>query len=122
MSGPRPGRAYLLLFDGAFGSHAITETLTRAPADLHWVGWAMAFRAHFYNIEVEDKLYPLRPLRSQSAAALLRHRKARSSCSLMSRHGGRRIVSSGGRPLDQVSAWTKSSPRCAELSPCCSCR
>src|SRR4029078_13432333 len=53
------GRAYLLLFDGAFGSRfAITETLTRAtPLILTGLAAAVAFRAHFYNIGAEGQLY-----------------------------------------------------------------
>jgi simple sugar transport system permease protein len=53
------GKAYLLLFDGAFGSRfAITETLTRAtPLMLTGLAAAVAFRAHFYNIGAEGQLY-----------------------------------------------------------------
>ena len=60
-SGPvrRWASAYLLLFDGAFGSRfAITETLTRAtPLMLTGLAAAVAFRAHFYNIGAEGQLY-----------------------------------------------------------------
>lgn len=53
------GRAYLLLFKGAFGSRfAITETLTRAtPLILTGLAAAVAFRSHFYNIGAEGQLY-----------------------------------------------------------------
>ena len=58
-AGAPVGRAYLLLFDGAFGSRfAITETLTRAtPLMLTGLAAAVAFRAHFYNIGAEGQLY-----------------------------------------------------------------
>jgi len=58
-AGAPVGRAYLLLFDGAFGSRfAITETLTRAtPLILTGLAAAVAFRAHFYNIGAEGQLY-----------------------------------------------------------------
>jgi len=58
-AGAPVGRAYVLLFDGAFGSRfAITETLTRAtPLMLTGLAAAVAFRAHFYNIGAEGQLY-----------------------------------------------------------------
>src|SRR5512144_1006697 len=58
-AGAPVGRAYLLLFDGAFGSRfAITETLTRAtPLILTGLAAAVAVRAHFYNIGAEGQLY-----------------------------------------------------------------
>jgi general nucleoside transport system permease protein len=58
-AGAPVGRAYLLLFDGAFGSRfAIGETLTRAtPLILTGLAAAVAFRAHFYNIGAEGQLY-----------------------------------------------------------------
>jgi len=58
-AGAPVGKAYLLLFDGAFGSRfAITETLTRAtPLMLTGLAAAVAFRAHFYNIGAEGQLY-----------------------------------------------------------------
>jgi ABC-type uncharacterized transport system permease subunit len=58
-AGAPVGRAYLLLFDGAFGSRfAITETLTRAtPLIFTGLAAAVAFRAHFYNIGAEGQLY-----------------------------------------------------------------
>ena len=58
-AGAPVGRAYLLLFDGAFGSRfAITETLTRAtPLMLTGLAAAVAFRARFYNIGAEGQLY-----------------------------------------------------------------
>jgi ABC-type uncharacterized transport system permease subunit len=58
-AGAPVGRAYVLLFDGAFGSRfAITETLTRAtPLILTGLAAAVAFRAHFYNIGAEGQLY-----------------------------------------------------------------
>jgi ABC-type uncharacterized transport system permease subunit len=58
-AGAPVGRAYLLLFDGAFGSSfAIGETLTRAtPLILTGLAAAIAFRAHFYNIGAEGQLY-----------------------------------------------------------------
>ena len=53
------GRAYLLLFEGAFGSRfAITETLTRAtPLIFTGLAVAVAFQARFYNIGAEGQLY-----------------------------------------------------------------
>jgi simple sugar transport system permease protein len=53
------GRAYLMLFDGAFGSRfALGETLTRAtPLMLTGLAAAIAFRARFYNIGAEGQLY-----------------------------------------------------------------
>ena len=53
------GRAYWLLFEGAFGSRfALSETLTRAtPLMLTGLAAAVAFRAHFYNIGAEGQLY-----------------------------------------------------------------
>jgi general nucleoside transport system permease protein len=53
------GRAYIVLFDGAFGSRfALGETLTRAtPLILTGLAAAVAFRAHFYNIGAEGQLY-----------------------------------------------------------------
>jgi simple sugar transport system permease protein len=58
-AGAPVGRAYLVLFDGAFGSRfAIGETLTRAtPLILTGLAAAVAFRAHFYNIGAEGQLY-----------------------------------------------------------------
>jgi simple sugar transport system permease protein len=58
-AGAPVGRAYLLLFEGAFGSRfAIGETLTRAtPLILTGLAAAVAFRAHFYNIGAEGQLY-----------------------------------------------------------------
>ncbi len=58
-AGAPVGRAYILLFDGAFGSRfAISETLTRAtPLMLTGLAAAVAFRAHFYNIGAEGQLY-----------------------------------------------------------------
>ena len=58
-AGAPAGRAYILLFDGAFGSRfAISETLTRAtPLILTGLAAAVAFRAHFYNIGAEGQLY-----------------------------------------------------------------
>jgi len=58
-AGAPAGRAYILLFDGAFGSRfAIGETLTRAtPLILTGLAAAVAFRAHFYNIGAEGQLY-----------------------------------------------------------------
>jgi len=53
------GRAYALLFEGAFGSRfAITETLTRAtPLILTGLAAAVAFRARLFNIGAEGQLY-----------------------------------------------------------------
>jgi general nucleoside transport system permease protein len=53
------GRAYFLLFEGAFGSRfAVTETLTRAaPLIFTGLAVAVAFRARFYNIGAEGQLY-----------------------------------------------------------------
>ncbi|MEO8627253.1 MAG: ABC transporter permease [Betaproteobacteria bacterium] len=58
-AGAPVGRAYVLLFEGAFGSRfAISETLTRAtPLMLTGLAAAVAFRAHFYNIGAEGQLY-----------------------------------------------------------------
>ncbi len=58
-AGAPVGRAYFLLFDGAFGSRfAIGETLTRAtPLMLTGLAAAVAFRARFYNIGAEGQLY-----------------------------------------------------------------
>ena len=58
-AGAPVGHAYVLLFDGAFGSRfAIAETLTRAtPLILTGLAAAVAFRAHFYNIGAEGQLY-----------------------------------------------------------------
>ena len=58
-AGAPVGRAYFVLFDGAFGSRfAIGETLTRAtPLILTGLAAAVAFRAHFYNIGAEGQLY-----------------------------------------------------------------
>jgi ABC-type uncharacterized transport system permease subunit len=58
-AGAPVGKAYVLLFDGAFGSRfAVTETLTRAtPLMLTGLAAAVAFRAHFYNIGAEGQLY-----------------------------------------------------------------
>lgn len=58
-AGAPVGRAYLLLFDGAFGSRfALGETLTRAtPLMLTGLAATVAFRAHFYNIGAEGQLY-----------------------------------------------------------------
>ena len=58
-AGAPVGRAYLVLFDGAFGSRfAIGETLTRAtPLILTGLAAAVAFRARFYNIGAEGQLY-----------------------------------------------------------------
>ncbi|MFO1317994.1 MAG: ABC transporter permease [Burkholderiales bacterium] len=58
-AGAPVGNAYLLLFDGAFGSRfAFGETLTRAtPLILTGLAAAVAFRAHFYNIGAEGQLY-----------------------------------------------------------------
>ncbi len=58
-AGAPVGRAYWLLFDGAFGSRfAIGETLTRAtPLILTGLAGAVAFRARFYNIGAEGQLY-----------------------------------------------------------------
>jgi simple sugar transport system permease protein len=58
-AGAPVGRAYVLLFDGAFGSRfAIGETLTRAtPLMLTGLAAAVAFRARFYNIGAEGQLY-----------------------------------------------------------------
>ena len=58
-AGAPVGRAYILLFDGAFGSRfALGETLTRAtPLMLTGLAAAVAFRAHFYNIGAEGQLY-----------------------------------------------------------------
>src|SRR5690348_5272506 len=58
-AGAPAGRAYILLFDGAFGSRfALSETLTRAtPLILTGLAAAVAFRAHFYNIGAEGQLY-----------------------------------------------------------------
>ena len=58
-AGAPVGRAYLLLFDGAFGSRfAMTETLTRAtPLILTGLAAAVAFRAQLYNIGAEGQLY-----------------------------------------------------------------
>jgi simple sugar transport system permease protein len=58
-AGAPVGRAYALLFDGAFGSRfALTETLTRAtPLIFTGLAAAVAFRARFYNIGAEGQLY-----------------------------------------------------------------
>ena len=58
-AGAPVGRAYFILFEGAFGSRfAIGETLTRAtPLMLTGLAAAVAFRAHFYNIGAEGQLY-----------------------------------------------------------------
>ena len=58
-AGAPVGQAYVLLFDGAFGSRfALTETLTRAtPLILTGLAAAVAFRARFYNIGAEGQLY-----------------------------------------------------------------
>ena len=58
-AGAPVGRAYIVLFDAAFGSRfAIGETLTRAtPLILTGLAAAVAFRAHFYNIGAEGQLY-----------------------------------------------------------------
>jgi len=58
-AGAPVGRAYIILFEGAFGSRfAIGETLTRAtPLMLTGLAAAVAFRAHFYNIGAEGQLY-----------------------------------------------------------------
>jgi general nucleoside transport system permease protein len=58
-AGAPVGRAYVLLFEGAFGSRfALTETLTRAtPLTLTGLAAAVAFRARFYNIGAEGQLY-----------------------------------------------------------------
>ncbi len=58
-AGAPVGRAYIVLFDGAFGSRfAIGETLTRAtPLILTGLAAAVAFRARFYNIGAEGQLY-----------------------------------------------------------------
>src|SRR4029079_19644922 len=58
-AGAPVGHAYVLLFDGAFGSRfAIAETLTRAtPLIFTGLSAAVAFRAHFYNIGAEGQLY-----------------------------------------------------------------
>ncbi|PWV63110.1 ABC transporter permease [Plasticicumulans acidivorans] len=58
-AGAPVGRAYALLFDGAFGSRlALTETLTRAtPLILTGLAVAVAFRARLYNIGAEGQLY-----------------------------------------------------------------
>lgn len=58
-AGAPVGRAYALLFDGAFGSvFAISETLTRAtPLILTGLAAAVAFRAKLYNIGAEGQLY-----------------------------------------------------------------
>ena len=58
-AGAPVGRAYVLLFEGAFGSRfAITETLTRAtPLIFTGLAAAVAFRARFFNIGGEGQLY-----------------------------------------------------------------
>src|SRR5882672_3408722 len=58
-AGAPVGRAYALLFEGAFGSRfALTETLTRAtPLILTGLAAAIAFRARLYNIGGEGQLY-----------------------------------------------------------------
>lgn len=58
-AGAPVGRAYVVLFESAFGSRfAIGETLTRAtPLILTGLAAAVAFRSHFYNIGAEGQLY-----------------------------------------------------------------
>lgn len=58
-AGAPAGRAYALLFDGAFGSRfALSETLTRAtPLILTGLAAAVAFRARLFNIGAEGQLY-----------------------------------------------------------------
>lgn len=58
-AGAPVGRAYALLFEGAFGSRfALSETLTRAtPLILTGLAAAVAFRARLFNIGAEGQLY-----------------------------------------------------------------
>ncbi len=59
VAGQNPFAAYVLMYQGAFGSlFALTETLTRAtPLILTGLAAAVAFRAKLWNIGLEGQLY-----------------------------------------------------------------